>query len=210
MARPRRDALQQPKTPRQTPGNDKPMRIEPLGAEEMAPDALELAVQVRRNFKLEENASIPAVIATMLHHPDLYRPRVEYTRQRLAASKLDLRDMEIAILRTAWRCNAPFSWGEHVPMAKRAGVTPEEIERLTGEVGAGGWKERDGAIVAAVDELHDDAMISDATWTSLAACFEPAQLIELVSLIGIYHENSFLYNSLRAYMIPGNPGLTAR
>ena len=33
---------------------------------------------------------------------------------------------------------------------------------------------------------------------------------ELVCLIGIYHENSFLYNSLRAYLIPGNPGFDAR
>jgi alkylhydroperoxidase family enzyme len=186
------------------------MRIEPLGPDEMAPDAMELAAQVRRNFNLPENATIPAVVATMLRHPDFYRPRVEFTRQRMAAKQLDLRDMEIAILRTARRCNSEFSWGEHVPMAKRAGVTPEEIERLTGDSAAEGWNERDGAVVRAVDELHDDAMVSDETWTALARYFTPPQLIELISLIGIYHENSFLYNSLRAYLIPGNPGLAGR
>ncbi|RYD91983.1 MAG: carboxymuconolactone decarboxylase family protein [Sphingomonadales bacterium] len=169
-----------------------------------------LAMQVRKNFNLPENATIPAVVATMLHHPDFYRPRVEYTRQRLAAAKVELRDMEIAILRTARRCNSAFSWGEHVPMAKRAGVTPEEIERLTRDDAGEGWSERDGAIVRAVDELHDDSMVSDATWAELAKHFQPAQLIELISLIGIYHENAFLYNSLRAYLIPGNPGFDAR
>ena len=202
--------MKPPQTPRQTPGNDFPMRIEPLGPDEMAPDALALAVQVRKNFNLPENATIPAVVATMLHHPDFYRPRVEYTRQRLAAKALDLRDMEIAILRTARRCNSAFSWGEHVPMAKRAGVTAEEIERLTRASDADGWSDRDRAIVKAVDELHDDAMVSDATWAALAGHFTPAQLIELISLIGIYHENAFLYNSLRAYLIPGNPGIDAR
>jgi alkylhydroperoxidase family enzyme len=202
--------LKPPKTPRQTPANEFPMRIEPLGPDEMAPDAMALAVQVRRNFNLPENATIPAVVATMLHHPDFYRPRVEFTRQRLAARLLDLRDMEIAILRTARRCNSAFSWGEHVAMAKRAGVTPEEIERLTQDGDAEGWNERDRAIVRAVDELHDDAMVTDATWATLAEHFTPAQLIELVSLIGIYHENAFLYNSLRAYLIPGNPGFDGR
>jgi len=210
MSAARRVALKPPKTPRQTPANDFPMRIEPLGADEMAPDALELAMQVRRNFNLPENATIPAVIATMLHHPDWYRPRVEFTRQRMAAKQLELRDMEIAILRTARLCNSPFSWGEHVAMAKRADVTSEEIERLTRDADAEGWNERDRAIVKAVDELHDDAMVSDETWATLARYFTPAQLIELVCLIGIYHENSFLYNTLRAHLIPGNPGFDAR
>jgi 4-carboxymuconolactone decarboxylase len=202
--------LQSPKTPRQTPNNDFPMRIEPLGDDELTPDAMALAVQVRKNFNLPENATIPAVVATMLHHPDWYRPRVEFTRQRMAAKQLELRDMEIAILRTARRCNSPFSWGEHVAMAKRAGVTPEEIERLTQDAEAEGWSERDRAIVKAVDDLHDDSMVADETWATLARYFTPAQLIELVCLIGIYHENSFLYNSLRAHLIPGNPGFDAR
>lgn len=202
--------MKPPKTARQTANNDFPMRIEPLGNDELADDALALAIQVRKNFNLPENASIPAVIATMLHHPEWYRPRVEFTRQRMAAKLLDLRDMEIAILRTARRCNSPFSWGEHVPMGKRAGLTSEEIERLTQDADAEGWNERDRAIVRAVDELHDDAMVTEATWATLAEYFSPAQLIELICLIGIYHENSFLYNSLRAYLIPGNPGFDAR
>ncbi len=202
--------MKPPKTPRQTASNDFAMRIEPLGDDALTDDALALAMQVRKNFNLPENASIPAVIATMLHHPEWYRPRVEFTRQRMAAKLLDLRDMEIAILRTARRCNSAFSWGEHVPMGKRAGLTSEEIERLTQDADAEGWNERDRAIVRAVDELHDDAMVTDATWATLAEYFTPAQLIELICLIGIYHENSFLYNSLRAYLIPGNPGFDAR
>jgi 4-carboxymuconolactone decarboxylase len=202
--------LKPPKTPRQTPNNDFPMRVEPLANDQLADDALALAMQVRKNFNLPENASIPAVVATMLHHPEWYRPRVEFTRQRMAAKQLELRDMEIAILRTARRCNSPFSWGEHVPMGKRAGLTTEEIERLTQDADADGWNERDRAIVRAVDELHDDSMVSDGTWATLARYFTPAQLIELICLIGIYHENSFLYNSLRAHLIPGNPGFDAR
>jgi alkylhydroperoxidase family enzyme len=207
---PKERDVKPPKTARQTPSNDYPMRIEPLNSDELTGDALELAMQVRKNFNLAENGTIPAVVATMLRHPDFYRPRVEFTRQRMAAKQLELRDMEIAILRTARRCNSEFSWGEHVPMAKRAGITSAEIERLTADGVAEGWNERDGAIVRAVDELHDDSMVSDATWAALAEHFTPPQLIELISLIGIYHENSFLYNSLRAYLIPGNSGLASR
>lgn len=202
--------MKPPRTTRQTASNDFPMRIEPLSSDALTPDAMELAVQVRKNFNLAENATIPAVVATMLHHPNWYRPRVEFTRQRMAAKLLDPRDMEIAILRTARRCNAAFSWGEHVPMGKRAGLTSEEIERLTLDADADGWNDRDRAIVKAVDELHDDSMVSDGTWATLAEYFSPAQLIELICLIGIYHENCFLYNSLRAHLIPGNPGFDAR
>ncbi len=46
------------KTARQTPNGDFPMRIKPLTTEEMGPEALEMAKQVRRNFKLPEDGTI--------------------------------------------------------------------------------------------------------------------------------------------------------
>lgn len=198
------------KTPRQTPDNALEPRIAPLGEAEMGPDALELAATIRRNFKLAETASIPAVVATMLRHPDLYTARVDYTGKRLRASALAERDLELAILRTAWVCQAAYSWGEHVAMGKRAGMSAEEIERLTQGSDAPGWSEHDRAIVRAVDELHDDAMIGDETWASLAKTLDEKQLIEMIIIIGTYHENAYLYNSLRSHLIKGNPGLAAR
>jgi alkylhydroperoxidase family enzyme len=52
-------------------------------------------------------------------------------------------------------------------------------------------------VLRAVDELHDEGDISDATWDTLAQRFDRPQLIELVALIGNYHMLSFLLNALR-------------
>jgi hypothetical protein len=42
------------------------------------------------------------------------------------------------------------------------------------------------AILRAVDELHGDAMISDATWQTLAKQLDERQLIELPIIVGQY------------------------
>ncbi len=145
-----------------------------------------------------------------LHHPEMYKVRLEYTTQRLKAMTLPLRDQELIILRAAWLCQAPFSWGEHVAMGKRAGVTPEEIERLALDSLSPDWNERDGAIVQACDDLHYDAMVSDDTWVKLEKYLDEKQLLEVLMVNGIYHENAYMYSSLRAIFSAGNPGLVAR
>ncbi len=46
-----------------------------------------------------------------------------------------------------------------------------------------------------MDELHDTATISDATWATLAATYDQEQLMDLVFAIGQYHLVSFALNA---------------
>jgi 4-carboxymuconolactone decarboxylase len=48
----------------------------------------------------------------------------------------------------------------------------------------------------AVDKLHDEATISDSTWSELSREYDEAQLIEVTMLIGQYHIVAFALNSL--------------
>jgi hypothetical protein len=45
------------------------------------------------------------------------------------------------------------------------------------------------------DELHESSAVSDLLWAELSAELEPAQLIELVTLAGLYHAVSFIVNA---------------
>ena len=58
------------------------------------------------------------------------------------------------------------------------------------------WTAREALLVALVDELHDTATISDATWEALTALYDEPQLVELVALAGQYHAVSFMANAL--------------
>src|SRR5579864_3044840 len=101
-------------------------------------------------------------------------------------------------------------WGEHVIVGKRFGLTSEDIARVIEGPDAAGLDEHGSAVLRAVDELHGDAMISDATWHTLAKRLDARQLIELPIIVGQYQTVAYYQNSLRLRLHAGNIGLKAR
>jgi alkylhydroperoxidase family enzyme len=207
-------------------------RIQPLEVDELTADLLKIVTRMeqvnaalgsREREALTELiadpaastaaaavANLPEIIRTMLRHPDLFARHADIGIQLLSEGALSQRDRELAILRTGWLCQAPYEWGEHVLVAKRVGLTSEEIERITLGSAAPGWSEPDQAIVRAAEELYEDAMISDATWAMLSKRLDERQLIELPILIGQYQAVAYYQNSLRLRLHNGNLGLKAR
>jgi alkylhydroperoxidase family enzyme len=153
---------------------------------------------------------IPEIVGTMLRHPDLFARQVDLGIHLLSQGALAARDREFAILRIGWLCQAPYEWGEHVLVAKRLGIAGEDIERITVGSEAPGWSEHEQAILRATEELHGNAMISDATWATLSKRLNEKQLIELPIVIGQYQAVAYYQNSLRLRLHGGNLGLKAR
>jgi len=148
---------------------------------------------------------------TMCRYPALWHSMIDLTLQIQGSDALlPLRDRKLAILRTGWLCQAPYEFGEHVNQAKRAGVTSEEIERITVGSSAPEWDAHDRALLRAVDELHGEAMISDDTWAQLSQRLNDGQLVELTILIGQFVATAYFQNSLRLRLEEGNKGLAAR
>jgi 4-carboxymuconolactone decarboxylase len=188
----------------------KPQRIAPLAEEELSPEGRELCARIRKSFNASETDALPKVFATMLKHPGLYRCQLEMGIELVANGKLPPRERELAILRNAWLCGAPYEWGEHVDIAKRVGITTEEIEATTEGAKAELWNEHERAILRAVDELHMHKTISDETWDVLAASWDEQQLMEFPVLVGQYISTALLQNSLRIRLADDNPGLGYR
>lgn len=205
-------------------------RIQPLRVEEMSDDLLQMMARMaqlntaldsrgkkeltdmlaQHSAGAESLATLPEIMRTMLRHPNLFARQVDLGIQLLSQGSLTARDRELAVLRIGWLCRAPYEWGEHVLVAKKAGITSEEIERITGGSDAPGWNEHEQAILRATEELYEDAMISDATWATLAKRLDERQLIELPIVIGQYQAVAYYQNSLRLRLHDGNLGLEAR
>lgn len=188
----------------------KPQRISPLNPEEFDADATALVVGVRASLGINEMAEIPQVFGVMLRRPGLFRCQMEMGIELLGKGALPPRERELAILRVGWLCGAPYEWGEHVDIAKRYGVTTEEIERVTHGSSAAGWSAHDRAVIRAVEELIEDRMISDETWSTLAQAWTENQLMELPILVGQYFTIALQQNSLRIRLANDNPGLNHR
>ena len=185
-------------------------RIGPLPQEEFTEELFELAMEVRAGAGAPRTDVVPEFMATMLRHPELFRRHSELAVV-LFNGALPVRLRELAILRLAWLCGAPYEWCQHVGIAKRlGGVTDAEVERCSEGSTAPGWDELDGAIVRAVEELHADAMISGDTWDLLARHLNDKQLIELPIMLGQYQGVAYLQNSLHCRLMEGRKGLAER
>jgi alkylhydroperoxidase family enzyme len=136
------------------------------------------------------------IFATFVRHPRLFKRWAAFGGQLLMAGRLPGRHRELLVLRTAHNTDAPYEWTQHVAIGKAAGLTDEEIERVTKGPDAGGWEPFERTLLVAADELHDHSRISDGTWAELAAGYDEQQLIEVCMLVGNYHLVAFTLNSL--------------
>ncbi|HEX4973191.1 MAG TPA: carboxymuconolactone decarboxylase family protein [Steroidobacteraceae bacterium] len=140
-------------------------------------------------------ASVLNVFATLVRHQDLYRRWLPFANHVLFKSSLPARAREMAILRIGWLCRSGYEFHQHTRIGKASELSDQEIERLKGDPGAAGWSEAESALLQAVDELHGDQFISDATWERLSKHYDTHQVIDLVFAVGQYTLVSMALNS---------------
>jgi 4-carboxymuconolactone decarboxylase len=145
------------------------------------------------------------IFATLVRHPGLFRRWLPFGG-KLLSGRLPARERELLILRTGWRCQSDYEWGQHVLIGRAAGLSDEEIERIKEGPQASGWEPFDATLLRAADELHDESCLSDATWEVLAGRYDERQLIEVPMLVGQYHLVSFTLRSLGVQREPGVEG----
>jgi len=171
-----------------------PPRIPPLSEDEPEGDIAEIL------NALPPGADGPIgrynIFRTLARHPDLFRTWLPFGGYLLVGGTIPATERELMILRTAVRCRSSYEWGQHVRISERMGIDRETIDRAAEGPDASGWTDHESALLRAVDELHDDARISDATWNALAESYDQTQMIELTILIGQYHMVAFALNSL--------------
>jgi 4-carboxymuconolactone decarboxylase len=148
--------------------------------------------------------SMPNVLATLMHHPALAGPFLTYNNVLLRTPVLEPRLRELMVLRVAWRTRAGYEWAQHVRLAARVGITPDEIDAVTRDVGAdaSSWSPLEADLLAATDQLIDSYRIDDDTWGRLAKQLDEAQLVELVFVVGTYTGLAMAFNSFGLQLDP--------
>ncbi len=192
-----------------------PPRIAPLDRNQYAEQIVSATTKLKNAVSCTDGPPIalescPAMVATLLKHPDLWdRMSMLSAQVQSARARLPTRQRQLAIMRTVWLCGAPYQWGEHLARTRNAGVSDQEIEQIKEGARAGGWNPLDKAVMAAVEEFQADTFVSDDTWKVLAGQFDEQQLFELLVLIGQFTTVAFVLNSLRVPLEPNNKGFLA-
>ncbi len=175
-------------------------RVKPLEADEWD----EQARAVMAPFA--EQGRVFNIFKTLAHHPDLMRRWLVFANHVLGKSTLGVRERELLILRIGYLCQAGYEWGQHVEIARRAGMSDDEIRSAKTGPDTPGIPELDRLLLQATDELHSDAHVSDGTWEGLSKHLTTQQLMDLVFTVGQYNLVSMALNTLGVQLDEGLPG----
>jgi alkylhydroperoxidase family enzyme len=128
----------------------------------------------------------PNIFTTLGRHPRLFRGWLRYSAHLMPFGQLPRRDTELVILRVAWRCRSAYEWHQHVPIALRLGLSPDEVAGVAESPPYAGFTPRQRTLLAVSDELVAGRALSDATWGAVQATLGDREAIELCLLIGHY------------------------
>lgn len=132
-----------------------------------------------------------ALFRTLAHSPRVLQRL--FAGNLLDAGAITLRERELVILRTCARCGCGYEWGVHQALFSRAaGLSTDDIAATQAATTTATT-----LLLRTVDELHDSATITDATWLELCSSYQPDQILEILALCGYYHSISFIANACR-------------
>lgn len=116
----------------------------------------------------------------------LFRGWLRFAGRMMPFGSLPRRDTELLILRTAHLRGCTYEFDHHRHLAKRAGVTSTDVDRVVIGPHAAGWTDRERALLAAADGLVADGDLEDERWDAVRLHLDEAQAVELVLLVAHY------------------------
>jgi alkylhydroperoxidase family enzyme len=147
---------------------------------------------------------MPIVLELFANHLPLSASWLPFTDMLAAdSSKVEAVHRELAILRVAYRTRSGYEWKQHLRMGGDAGLTAEQLDAVPHGPAAPVWTPLERSLLSAADEMIDRFGVSDETWNALASHFEPAQIFELLFVIGGYLCLAGVLNSIG--LDPGLP-----
>ncbi len=155
---------------------------------------------------LSRNGRLYNIYATLANHPALAKDWMTFASHVLRRSSLPARDREFLILRTGWLCKAEYEWAQHVRIGRTAGLTEADIANIMKGPAAPGLAPHDKLLLQAVDELHQEKFLSDATWNALAKTYDTLKMMDLVFTVGQYTLVSMALNSFGVQLDEGFEG----
>ena len=167
------------------------MRLQPLPA-----DQWDEAVQRSLSVMLPPERCNPQdasnALATFVNHPALTKAFLRFNVHLLYSSTLPARIRELAILRVAHRRDCAYEWAHHVDLAKREGISDDEIAA----VGRGEAADKfERAVLTGVDELDEKSQLSDQTWAALGERLDDRQRMDYIFTVGCYTLLAMAFNT---------------
>jgi 4-carboxymuconolactone decarboxylase len=148
------------------------------------------------------------LVRTLAESPTVYGAFRKMARVLHSETTVSDRVREIVVLRSSWLAGSEYEFGNHISIARGAGLSETQIASLAGRISAE-FDAADLAVIALVEELFHKGDVADETWSAAAALFSPRALLEIVSLFNFYRGAAVLANAVRVQREDNVPGWPA-
>lgn len=143
----------------------------------------------------EGGSKVLNALKTLAGYPDLLRRMSPWGGHLFLKTSLTIRDREMVILRTCWRCQSAYEWAQHRALAEAAaGLTEADFEAVVAPA-TRAQLEWDQVLLAATDQLLEDHFIDAVLWAALSERLDHKQLMDLVFTVGHYASMCAAWNT---------------
>jgi alkylhydroperoxidase family enzyme len=129
----------------------------------------------------------------------LHLPYVFWNSRVMPEGRLPRQQTEAVIIRVAWLCRSEYEWTQHKAIGRRSGLSRDQVEAAGPDPTSDLFDDQLKALLAAVPELLENHVLSDASYEALRAFLSPALILEFIMLVGTY---SALAGALNTFGVP--------
>jgi len=148
--------------------------------------------------KMEERGGkVLNLFKVMANSPEVGRAFLKLGNAILMKSSLDRPLRELAILRVGDLAKAGYEFTQHVPIARRVGVTAEQIEALPQWKQSSHFNDQERAVLQFTDEMAEQIRVTDETFARVKAFLSDQEIVELTTTIGYYGMVSRILETLQ-------------
>ncbi|MGH2584257.1 MAG: carboxymuconolactone decarboxylase family protein [Dehalococcoidia bacterium] len=134
-----------------------------------------------------ESGRVGNIFRTMGHSPQLLHQFMRLGSDLRSKTKLDPRLRELAILTVGRLARAPYEYVHHIAIARRAGVTQEQIEGLPVWERHPAFSEEERSVIRYAEAVTRDVRVSDEVFGAVRALLDDERMVELTMAIAFYN-----------------------
>jgi alkylhydroperoxidase family enzyme len=139
------------------------------------------------NLTAERGGTVGNIFRALAHTPNLLRRFLGLGGELRNKTELDPKLRELAIVTVGRLTDAQYEFVHHWNLARRVGVTREQLESLADFESSLNFSDHERAVIRYAVEATNNVKVSDATWNALKSFLETRLIMELVQNVAFYN-----------------------
>jgi len=139
------------------------------------------------NLAAESGGTVGNLFRVLAHTPKFLRRFCSMGNALRNKTELDPKLRELAILTVGRLTDAQYEFVHHCSIARRVGVSREQIEALADWEKSTQFSDNERAVIRYAVEATSNVRVTDAIWSALKTFLDTPRMMELVQNVAYYN-----------------------